>query len=269
MSGDNQIPESIQTPTYSGPDRRRDLGSKSTELREGALKLYRDAKAHLKREPSVQEVMDFGLRRKDISDQSDAMRVEIATLFRENLAMARTTSVPTEVASGHTEAIELTDAQKTTVALLRVNFTKYEEKLNSGINFNDFEAYLKADPSRIEKLTALAHRGGELTPVSNHYGKFQLEELASESSTADRNMGYKKAVTTAKDKYGANLMSSDRYRALVGQGFRFNYSTWDWLATDDENVKAGLAFYGNGGYVGKRNADICARNRGFRSALEV
>lgn len=147
----------------------------------------------------------------------------------------------TDQTSQEPKSAEIVGQREATIKMLKSNYGIYKDRLGNNIDFGKFEKYLRKEPSRIDRITRVAKQGGQLTPISNEGGKYQIDELSYYTPTTERNIDFNEAVQIAKERYGATLVPANYVQSYRVRGIRFNSLVNEWLGSSEAIIAEGKA----------------------------
>jgi len=181
-------------------------------------------------------------------------------------------------------------------ALLKTLKTRFQNKKKpykpeAGMNWEDIQTRLEANPEKLWSLNEMERTGGEPDVMSydKKTGEYIFMDCSAESPTGRRNCVYdREGEKELKEKYpdetcnsnavsmavlmGVDLLNEKEYRALQTKG-EFDKNSWSWIKTPIDKRKAGVALHGFRSRVDVYVREYSPRdpnvNRGWRAALRV
>lgn len=173
--------------------------------------------------------------------------------------------------------------------LLNILKKRFEDNMNrhNGIKWNDVEAKLKANTSKLWSLQQMEETGGEpdVVEFDTASGNYIFFDCSAESPSGRRSYCYDRAALDARKQnkpannamdaaaaMGVTLLTEAQYAHLQQLG-AFDTKTSSWLLTPDAIRKHGGAIFGDRRYnhvfTYHNGADSYYAARGFRSCLSV
>jgi len=169
---------------------------------------------------------------------------------------------------------------------LKARFDK-NRKRHQGVDWNEVQAKLEANPNKLWSLRAMESTGGEPDVVGHDKktGEFIFFDCSAESPKERRSLCYDSDALASRKEHkpadsavnmaaemGIELLTEEQYRELQRLG-EFDLKTSSWLATPDAIRKRGGAIFGDRRYdhvfVYHNGAESYYAARGFRGALRV
>jgi hypothetical protein len=173
--------------------------------------------------------------------------------------------------------------------LLNLLKERFEKNMNrhQGINWNDVQAKLEANPDKLEVLAKMEATGGEPDVIGYDNGASQYIfcDCSEQSPAGRRNLCYdnealegrkenkpKGSVLGAAAEMGIQLLNEEEYDGLQKIG-NFDTKTSSWIATPDKIRQLGGAMFCDRRYdhvfTYHNGAESYYSNRGFRGLLKV
>ncbi|MBY8963513.1 DUF4256 domain-containing protein [Flavobacterium sp. D11R37] len=173
--------------------------------------------------------------------------------------------------------------------LLNTLKKRFEDNMNrhNGIKWNDVEAKLKANTSKLWSLQQMEETGGEpdVVEFDTASGNYIFFDCSAESPSGRRSYCYDRAAMDARKQnkpsnnameaaaaMGIILLTEAQYAQLQQLG-AFDTKTSSWLLTPDAIRKYGGAIFGDRRYnhvfTYHNGADSYYAARGFRGCLSV
>ena len=167
--------------------------------------------------------------------------------------------------------------------------TRFEENSarHKGVDWEEVEARLEANPGKLNSLQAMEDSGGEPDVVARDRktGKITFYDCSPESPRDRRSLCYdREALKSRKEnkpkdnaidaaaEMGIELLTEEQYRKLQDLG-EFDLKTSSWLLTPPAIRELGGALFGDRRYdhvfVYHNGAQSYYAARGFRGALDV
>ncbi len=179
-------------------------------------------------------------------------------------------------------------AQQTT-DLLQVLETRFEEnrERHPGIDWQEVQARLEADPGKCWSLNEMERTGGEPDVIDQDQasGQFIFCDCSQESPQGRRGLCYDQAAMESRKKnkpkgsalglaaaMGIELLTEDQYRKLQELG-NFDTKTSSWVITPEEIRDLGGALFCDHRYdhvfTYHNGAESYYAARGFRGTLRI
>jgi len=173
--------------------------------------------------------------------------------------------------------------------LLQTLKARFEKNMNrhNGLDWDNVEAKLKANPARLRSLNAMEETGGEPDVVGfdKKTGEYIFYDCSAESPKERRSVCYDgEALASRKEhkpadsavnmanEMGIELLTEEQYRELQTLG-TFDLKTSSWVQTPAAIRKLGGALFCDRRYdqvfVYHNGAESYYAARGFRGALRV
>ncbi|MBV9241905.1 MAG: DUF4256 domain-containing protein [Acidobacteria bacterium] len=173
--------------------------------------------------------------------------------------------------------------------LLKTLKTRFEENMgrHKGLNWNDVEARLKANPEKLSSLSEMEMTGGEPDVVGfdKKTGEFVFCDCSAESPKGRRSLCYDRKALDARKEHkpsgdavssaaamGIELLDEDQYRGLQKLG-EFDLKTSSWIATPARIRDLGGSLFCDRRYdtvfTYHNGAESYYAARGFRGSLKV
>ena len=182
---------------------------------------------------------------------------------------------------------ELTEAQQQELLdALRARFEKNTNR-RKGIDWNNVEDRLRANPEKLWSLNEMEISGGEPDVVTfdKKTGEYIFYDCSAESPKGRRSVCYdgealasrkenkpKNSATEMADAMGIEILTEEQYRDLQKLG-EFDLKTSSWVMTPPEIRKRGGAIFCDRRYdkvfTYHNGAESYYAARGFRGALRV
>jgi len=172
------------------------------------------------------------------------------------------------------------------LALLRARFEENRQR-HPGIEWNEVESRLKAQPAKLGSLALMEETGGEPDVVGLDVvtGEFLFHDCSAETPKGRVSQCYDRAGLESRKEHkpkdtaidmaeamGVELLTEAQYLAMQQLG-EFDRKTSSWLKTPAEIRRLGGALYGERRYrrifVGHNGAQSYYAVRGFRACLKV
>jgi hypothetical protein len=174
-------------------------------------------------------------------------------------------------------------------ALLKKLKANFEKNLNrhKGLKWDEIEAKLKANESKLWSLFRMEETGGEPDVIGQDKssGEFIFCDCSEESPKGRRSVCYDRDGLVSRKEHrpennaldmaeemGIELLTEEQYRALQKLG-KFDLKTSSWLRTPEEIRKHGGAIFGDYRYgqvfVYHNGAQSYYAARAFRGMLKV
>ncbi len=178
------------------------------------------------------------------------------------------------------------EKQKELFATLKTRFEK-NLKRHKGLNWDDVQKRLEANPGKLVSLYEMEASGGEPDVVGSDKktGEYVFFDCAPESPKGRRSICYDKAGWESRkearpdntaiemaEEMGITLLNEAEYRQLQELG-EFDLKTSSWLLTPPDIRKLGGAIFGDRRYdtvfIYHNGAQSYYGARGFRGSLKV
>lgn len=172
------------------------------------------------------------------------------------------------------------------ISLLRARFEENRLR-HPGIEWNEVESRLKAQPTKLGSLALMEETGGEPDVVGLDVvtGEFLFHDCSAETPKGRVSLCYDRAGLESRKEHrpkdtaidmaeamGVELLTEAQYLAMQQLG-EFDRKTSSWLKTPAEMRRLGGALYGERRYhrifVGHNGAQSYYAVRGFRAYLKV
>ena len=170
--------------------------------------------------------------------------------------------------------------------ILKNRFEKHPHR-HKGIRWEDVQAKLEANPSKLWSLDEMEETGGEpdVVGVDKQTGEFLFYDCAAESPKGRRSLCYDREALESRKEFppknnaldvaaamGIEMLSEEEYRALQQLG-NFDAKTSSWVKTPDSIRKLGGAIFCDWRYgtvfTYHNGAQSYYAARGFRGVLRV
>ena len=173
--------------------------------------------------------------------------------------------------------------------LLNLLKERFDQNMShhEGMDWNDVQAKLQANPAKLEALGQMEASGGapDVIGYDSQASAYIFCDCSPESPTGRRSLCYDNAALEARkehkpkdsavqmaDSMGARLLTETEYRTLQTLG-TFDVKTSSWILTPDEIRSRGGALFCDRRYdhvfTYHNGADSYYANRGFRCVLYV
>ncbi|SMD44758.1 Protein of unknown function [Aquiflexum balticum DSM 16537] len=183
--------------------------------------------------------------------------------------------------------MKLSDEQsKVLLDTLKTRFKKNSNR-HQGIEWDDVEKKLLANPKKIWSLNEMEATGGEPDVVGKDEktGEVIFVDCAAESPKGRRSVCYDQEALESRKEYkpknsamgmaaamGIKILNEEQYKDLQGLS-RFDTKTSSWLETPADIRKLGGAIFGDWRYghvfIYHNGAESYYGARGFRGVLKV
>lgn len=277
----NQLPEG-----YEGPQKRRtEFGSEQEKLQYDAKNLLGLARVlYGKKQVTVHDV--FGLASRE-DDDVEVLRKGVAVEIK-----GRSAAEPDTLMEGKKSAEELLPEQaQKWFGELKARFDAFPQ-LHKGIQWEDVEKLLKADPESMKKLQSLDEKGHNMNVFGEEDGEFvfasawsSYEQVSpdhrnlaydAEGQRLAKESGYKPngnavriiaKIMGVKEDEATNYLADPKFHEQLRQSVAIN--GWAWLKTDVATRKIGYAFNGHNFGIYRGLAGSFDDDGSFRAVLRV
>lgn len=169
---------------------------------------------------------------------------------------------------------------------LKARFAKHMNR-HKGLDWNDVQAKLEANPKKLRSLHEMERTGGEpdVVDYDKKAGEFIFVDCSKQSPKGRRSLCYdREALESRKEnkpdgnaldmaaEMGIELLTEEEYRALQKLG-EFDTTTSSWVTTPSDIRERGGALFADRRYghvfIYHNSAPSYYAARGFRGSLRV